>query len=84
LGLDGQYLVQPGGTIIVPIDNANESAVLAFTSTNGGGSWCRQYLQRSLSVHWFELNFKPKQLTKQAHHVTIKASRVTFVELLLL
>jgi hypothetical protein len=38
-GLGGQPLVQPNGTVIVPIDNANETAVLAFTSTNGGTSW---------------------------------------------
>ena len=38
-GIGGQPLVQPNGTVIVPIDNANETAVLAFTSTNGGTSW---------------------------------------------
>jgi BNR repeat-like domain len=39
-GIGGQPLVQPtSGTVIVPIDNANETAVLAFTSSNGGSSW---------------------------------------------
>lgn len=38
-GIGGQPLVQPGGTVIVPIDNANETAVGAFRSTDGGGSW---------------------------------------------
>lgn len=38
-GLGGQPLVQPNGTVIVPIDNADESSVLAFTSTDGGQSW---------------------------------------------
>src|SRR5215469_5012068 len=38
-GIGGQPLVQPNGTVIVPIDNANETAVGAFRSTNGGGSW---------------------------------------------
>jgi hypothetical protein len=39
-GLGGQPLVQPyTGTVIVPIDNANESAVQSFVSTNGGASW---------------------------------------------
>lgn len=37
--IGGQPLVQPNGTVIVPIENANESALLAFTSTNGGASW---------------------------------------------
>ena len=38
-GLGGQPVVQANGTVIVPINNANETAVLAFTSTNGGTSW---------------------------------------------
>jgi hypothetical protein len=38
-GIGGQPLVQPNGTVIVPIDNANETAVGAFRSTDGGGSW---------------------------------------------
>jgi hypothetical protein len=39
VGIGGQPLVQPNGTVIVPIDSANESAVGAFRSTDGGGSW---------------------------------------------
>jgi hypothetical protein len=38
-GIGGQPVVQPNGTVIVPIDNANETAVGAFESTNGGASW---------------------------------------------
>ncbi len=38
-GLGGQPLVQPNGTVIVPIDNANETRLLAFRSTDGGASW---------------------------------------------
>jgi hypothetical protein len=38
-GIGGQPLVQPNGTVIVPIDNANETAVGAFRSTDGGASW---------------------------------------------
>jgi hypothetical protein len=38
-GIGGQPVVQPNGTVIVPIDNANESAIGAFQSTNGGASW---------------------------------------------
>lgn len=37
--IGGQPLVQPNGTVIVPIENAFESSLLAFTSTNGGTSW---------------------------------------------
>ena len=31
--------VRPDGTVIVPIANANETAIGAFNSTNGGASW---------------------------------------------
>ena len=35
-GLGGVPLVQPNGTVVVPIETSGESA---FTSTNGGASW---------------------------------------------
>lgn len=38
-GLGGQPVVQPNGTVVVPIDNANETGVLAFRSTDGGATW---------------------------------------------
>jgi hypothetical protein len=37
--IGGQPVVRPDGTVIVPIANANETAVGAFNSTNGGLSW---------------------------------------------
>jgi len=37
--IGGQPVVRPDGTVIVPIDNATESAIGAFNSTNGGTSW---------------------------------------------
>ena len=37
--IGGQPVVRPDGTVIVPIANANETAVGAFNSTNGGVSW---------------------------------------------
>ncbi len=38
-GFDGEPLVQPNGTVIVPLSNANQTAVMAFTSNDGGASW---------------------------------------------
>jgi hypothetical protein len=38
-GIGGQPLVQPNGTVIVPISGYETSRMLAFTSTNGGSSW---------------------------------------------
>ncbi len=39
LGLGGQPLVQPNGTVVVPIVNAFETTMLSFVSTDGGASW---------------------------------------------
>jgi hypothetical protein len=50
-GLGGQPLVQPNGTVIVPIDNANETALLAFKSTNGGASWSATTTITTISSH---------------------------------
>lgn len=40
-GIGGQPLVQPDGTVIVPIVgfNGNKFLILSFTSTDGGASW---------------------------------------------
>ena len=37
--IGGQPVARPDGTVIVPTANANETAIGAFNSTNGGGSW---------------------------------------------
>jgi hypothetical protein len=37
--IGGQPVVRPDGTVIVPVANANETAIGAFNSTNGGASW---------------------------------------------
>jgi hypothetical protein len=37
--IGGQPVVRPDGTVIVPTANANETAIGAFDSTNGGASW---------------------------------------------
>src|SRR3989440_4612557 len=42
--IGGQPLVQPNGTVIVPIDDCFETAVLSFRSTDGGKSWSRTTL----------------------------------------
>jgi len=40
-GIGGQPVVQPNGTVVVPIDDGGEGSILSFTSTNGGASWSR-------------------------------------------
>ena len=37
--IGGQPVVAPNGTVIVPTANANETAIGAFNSTNGGLTW---------------------------------------------
>jgi hypothetical protein len=50
-GIGGQPLVQPNGTVIVPIDNAFEGSVLAFKSTNGGASWTSPVTISGITSH---------------------------------
>jgi hypothetical protein len=50
-GLGGQPLVQPNGTVVVPIDNANETAVRAFRSTDGGASWSAPITVTGITAH---------------------------------
>jgi len=50
-GLGGQPVVQPNGTVVVPIDNANETGVLAFRSTDGGTSWSQTVTVASVVDH---------------------------------
>lgn len=49
--IGGQPVVRPDGTVIVPIDNANETAIGAFNSTNGGASWSAMTTITTLSHH---------------------------------
>src|SRR5262249_49802112 len=49
--IGGQPVVRPDGTIIVPIDNANETAIGAFNSTNGGASWSATTTIATISHH---------------------------------
>jgi hypothetical protein len=49
--IGGQPVVRPDGTVIVPIDNANETAVGAFNSTNGGASWSSTTTITTISHH---------------------------------
>jgi hypothetical protein len=50
-GLGGQPVVQANGTVVVPIDNANEGAVLSFVSTNGGLSWSAPVTVATITDH---------------------------------
>lgn len=50
-GIGGQPVVQPNGTVIVPVDNANETSLLAFESTDGGASWSSTVTIATIKSH---------------------------------
>ena len=47
-GIGGQPLVQPGGTVVVPIETNGMSS---FTSTNGGVSWSKLVTISNVKTH---------------------------------
>ena len=50
-GIGGQPVVQPNGTVVVPVDNANETALLAFNSIDGGLSWSATTTITTIASH---------------------------------
>jgi hypothetical protein len=50
-GIGGQPVVQPNGTVVVPVDNANETSLLAFESTDGGASWSSTVTVATIKSH---------------------------------
>jgi hypothetical protein len=49
-GLGGQPLVQPNGTVVVPIESL-ASPMLAFSSTDGGASWSNTVTIATITDH---------------------------------
>ena len=49
-GLGGQPVVQPDGTVVVPVANADETKIEAFRSTNGGATWSNPALTEVATV----------------------------------
>ena len=52
-GIGGQPLVQPNGTVIVPINGfaGNQFLVVSFTSTDGGASWSKTNIVARVAFH---------------------------------
>jgi ASPM-SPD-2-Hydin domain-containing protein len=50
-GLGGVPLVQPTGTVVVPIGDANLNNILAFTSKDGGASWSSALVVSAITDH---------------------------------
>jgi hypothetical protein len=50
-GIGGQPVVQPNGTVIVPIDDLTAQHVLAFRSIDGGASWTQPVTAAPIADH---------------------------------
>ncbi len=52
-GIGGQPLVQPNGTVIVPINGfaGNKFLILSFISTDGGASWSKTFRVSEVDFH---------------------------------
>jgi hypothetical protein len=50
-GLGGQPVVRPNGTVLVPINNANQTQIRSFRSINGGASWRATVLVSNATDH---------------------------------
>ncbi|HEX2051760.1 MAG TPA: sialidase family protein [Actinomycetota bacterium] len=50
-GLGAQPVVQPNGTVVVPVANANATALLSYRSTDGGATWSSTQTITSIPSH---------------------------------
>ena len=51
-GIGGQPVVQPNGTVIVPIEGVFGSDMLSFSSTDGGASWSSHVIISNIIDHF--------------------------------
>jgi hypothetical protein len=65
-GIAGQPMVQPNGTVIVPIDDFNEFNTLSFVSHDGGATWSAPVLVAPISVHFIAGNLRSGPLPSAA------------------
>ena len=65
-GIGGQPVVQPNGTVVVPIEITTGAQVLAFTSTNGGNSWSASTTISSITDHLVAGNLRTSALPSAA------------------
>jgi hypothetical protein len=49
--IGGQPLVQPNGNVAMPIDNASETAIESFVSTDGGATYLGPFRISSVTTH---------------------------------
>jgi hypothetical protein len=61
-GIGGQPLVQPGGRVIVPMENASETAIISFTSDDGGSTWSATQVVSHISEHLVAASLRTSSL----------------------
>jgi hypothetical protein len=65
-GIGGQPVVQPNGTVVVPIESATGAEILVFTSTDGGASWTAATNVSSITDHGVAGNLRTSALPSAA------------------
>jgi hypothetical protein len=61
-GIGGQPVVRPDGTVVVPANNAAESAIISYRSTDGGQSWSAATTVTAISHHAVHGNMRDNKL----------------------
>jgi hypothetical protein len=65
-GIGGQPVVQPNGSVIVPIENATGDEMLAFTSADGGKSWSAATTISAITDHLVAATLRTSALPSAA------------------
>ena len=60
--IGGQPVVQPSGTVVVPIDNGFEGSVESFVSTNGGASYTGPFTISAITAHFVSGSLRVHEL----------------------
>jgi hypothetical protein len=61
-GLGGQPVVQPNGTVIIPANNAFQSQIISFRSTDGGATWSSTTVVANVQDHFVRGNLRTSPL----------------------
>ena len=65
-GIGGQPVVQPGGKVIVPIENFDGTSMIAFSSSDGGSTWSAATVVATITDHLVAGNLRTSPLPAAA------------------
>ncbi|HKD02757.1 MAG TPA: sialidase family protein [Terriglobales bacterium] len=65
-GIGGQPVVEPGGKVIVPIENFDGMSMIAFSSSDGGSTWGAATLAATITDHLVAGNLRTSPLPAAA------------------